>query len=265
MQGHPITDSEFSSLPTPTVSDQYTANLASSQQKDGSLHSVTLAQIWNRDDLFRTPSAIEGGGGANSAVMKKAKHRFIMLRDQISDLSVQNGLKVADVIEKDYEKYSAALLGTPRASASNSSAHEVADGAPKGRIEDQVHLLMTPMAQEGYKAPAQQTSEVKGKNGQVWLSNQAKDMEQNWGRFESAIRQWEQVLGRPAPAPTKPDGRDGAHRLSSEFTEWMMGLQPGWITGIGLTRNEELKAAGNGVCPQQAKLALDILMEGIEI
>ncbi len=265
MQGHPITDSEFSSLPTPTVSDQYTANLASSQQKDGSLHSVTLAQIWNRDDLFRTPSAIEGGGGANSAVMKKAKHRFIMLRDQISDLSVQNGLKVADVIEKDYEKYSAALLPTTTANDWKGANNSGGKSSSANGLATRIDLLMTPMAQEGYKAPAQQTSEVKGKNGQVWLSNQAKDMEQNWGRFESAIRQWEQVLGRPAPAPTKPDGRDGAHRLSSEFTEWMMGLQPGWITGIGLTRNEELKAAGNGVCPQQAKLALEILMEGIEI
>ena len=31
-------------LPTPTVSDTYTDNLASSQQKEGSMHSVTLPQ-----------------------------------------------------------------------------------------------------------------------------------------------------------------------------------------------------------------------------
>jgi DNA (cytosine-5)-methyltransferase 1 len=84
-----------------------------------------------------------------------------------------------------------------------------------------------------------------------------------WGKFEPAIRRWENVLGRPAPAPTKPDGRDDAHRLSSEFTEWMMGLPAGWVTGCGLTRNEELKACGNGVVPQQAELALRILLEGI--
>jgi hypothetical protein len=86
----------------------------------------------------------------------------------------------------------------------------------------------------------------------------------NWGKFEPAIRRWEQVLGRPAPAPTKPDGKDDAHRLSSKFTEWMMGLPDGWITDCGLSRNEELKAAGNGVVPQQAELALRILLEGIE-
>lgn len=85
----------------------------------------------------------------------------------------------------------------------------------------------------------------------------------SWGKFEPAIRRWEQVLGRSAPAPTKPDGKDGNHRLSSVFTEWMMGLPEGWITGCGLTRNEELKACGNGVVPQQAELALRLLMKGL--
>jgi hypothetical protein len=87
----------------------------------------------------------------------------------------------------------------------------------------------------------------------------------NWGKFEPAIRRWEETIGRPAPAPTKPDGKDGNHRLSSAFTEWMMGLPEGWITDVGLKRNEELKACGNGVVPQQAELALRILLEGIEI
>jgi len=85
-----------------------------------------------------------------------------------------------------------------------------------------------------------------------------------WGKFEPAIRRWEETLGRPAPAPTKPDGKDGAHRLSSRFTEWMMGLPDGWITDCGLTRNEELKACGNGVVPQQAELALRMLLEGVD-
>jgi len=87
----------------------------------------------------------------------------------------------------------------------------------------------------------------------------------DWGKFEPAIRRWEQTLDRDAPAPTKPDGKDDAHRLSSKFTEWMMGLPEGWITDVGLTRNEELKACGNGVVPQQAELALKILLEGIQI
>ena len=87
----------------------------------------------------------------------------------------------------------------------------------------------------------------------------------SWGKFEPAIKRWEQVLGRPAPAPTNPDGKDGNHRLSSKFTEWMMGVPEGWITDAGLSRNDELKACGNGVVPQQAEMALRILLEGIDL
>jgi DNA (cytosine-5)-methyltransferase 1 len=94
--------------------------------------------------------------------------------------------------------------------------------------------------------------------------NSGEVSENRWGKFESAVRLWEQEIGREAPSPTKPDGKEGAHRLSSKFTEWMMGLPEGWITDVGLTRNEELKLAGNGVVPQQAELALRLLLENNE-
>lgn len=83
----------------------------------------------------------------------------------------------------------------------------------------------------------------------------------SWGKFEPAIRRWEQIVGRRAPQPTKADGKDGAHRLSSKFTEWMMGIPEGWVTDCGLSRNDELKACGNGVVPQQAELALRMMLE----
>ena len=87
-----------------------------------------------------------------------------------------------------------------------------------------------------------------------------------WGKFEPAIRRWEKITGHPAPAPTLPDGKDGAHRLSPLLPEWMMGLEPGYVSSpeIGLSRNEILKACGNGVVPQQAFLALSILLEEIK-
>lgn len=43
--------------------------------------------------------------------------------------------------------------------------------------------------------------------------------------------------------------------------EWMQGLPEGWVTAVpGLTRNAQLKALGNGVVPQQAELALRLLL-----
>ena len=43
-----------------------------------------------------------------------------------------------------------------------------------------------------------------------------------------------------------------------------MGLPPSWVTdpAIGISRNDQLKALGNGVVPQQAALALDVLLKG---
>ena len=71
------------------------------------------------------------------------------------------------------------------------------------------------------------------------------------------------MLGRPAPAPTLGDGKNGGHRLSAPVVEFLMGLEPGWVTdpAIGLTRNQQLKALGNGVVPAQAALALTHLLK----
>ena len=49
--------------------------------------------------------------------------------------------------------------------------------------------------------------------------------------------------------------RECKRRLSPEFVSWMMGLPAGWVTDLGLTRNEELKILGNGVVRQQAAAA----------
>lgn len=77
-----------------------------------------------------------------------------------------------------------------------------------------------------------------------------------WGKYAPAIRRWEQIVG-PAPAPTEPN-KNGKPRLNAAFAEWMMGLPSGWVTApeIGISRAEQLKAIGNGVCPQQATAAL---------
>lgn len=83
---------------------------------------------------------------------------------------------------------------------------------------------------------------------------------QAFGQYAPAIARWEAVLGRPAPAPTEPTGKGGAHRLSPRFVEWVMGLPDGWVTDTDTTRNEQLKALGNGVVPQQAAAAMRHLL-----
>jgi DNA (cytosine-5)-methyltransferase 1 len=78
--------------------------------------------------------------------------------------------------------------------------------------------------------------------------------------YAPVIDRWQYILGRDAPPPTEPTGKGGAHRLSPRFVEWMMGLDDGWVTGVGLSRDAQLKALGNGVVPQQAVAALRHLM-----
>ena len=88
---------------------------------------------------------------------------------------------------------------------------------------------------------------------------------QNFGKFDAAIKRWEQVTERSAPCPTVADRADGQERLNTEFTEWVMGLPNGYTTEVGLGRSDILRALGNGVVPQQAELALRMLLEGVLI
>ena len=74
-----------------------------------------------------------------------------------------------------------------------------------------------------------------------------------WRHYWPAIDRWERVLGRSAPRPVT-DGK-----LSALFVEWMMGLEEGHVTDIAASRAKALACLGNGVVPQQAKRALELL------
>jgi DNA (cytosine-5)-methyltransferase 1 len=56
--------------------------------------------------------------------------------------------------------------------------------------------------------------------------------------------------------PTLVDGK-----LNAKFVEYMMGLPVGWVTDLDLSRSQQLKMLGNGVVPQQAYYALELLHE----
>lgn len=78
-----------------------------------------------------------------------------------------------------------------------------------------------------------------------------------WGEYTPAIRRWERVIGRHAPAPV-----DG-HRLTPGFVEWMMGWPEGHVAG--LSRSQALKVLGNGVVPLQAAHAYSQLLGRIDV
>lgn len=50
-------------------------------------------------------------------------------------------------------------------------------------------------------------------------------------------------------------------KLNPVFVEYMMGLPKGWVTDVGLSRTQQLKILGNGVVPQQAYYALQLLLK----
>ena len=127
------------------------------------------------------------------------------------------------------------------------------------RLRDAVNaisLLPTPTAKQGRNATAGRQEDAKFNTGTTLNDVAYTDQ---FGEYTAAIRRWEHIIGRPAPSPTEP-GNNGRPRLSPRFVEWMMGLPDGWVTGVsGITRSAALKALGNGVVPQQAALALDLL------
>jgi DNA (cytosine-5)-methyltransferase 1 len=75
---------------------------------------------------------------------------------------------------------------------------------------------------------------------------------QRKSQFEPS-RVGEAIYTQDVP-PTLDQGR-----LNVKFVEYMMGLPAGWVTNIDISRANKLKILGNGVVPQQAYRALELL------
>ena len=131
--------------------------------------------------------------------------------------------------------------------------------ASTGNLREDVMLLPTPLS-NCYKGASRAEVRADNPKSRYNVAIEIINNNQNWGRFAEAIQRWETIMGRPAPAPTNPDGKDNSRRLSSRFTEFLMGLPDGWVTGVGIPRVQELKALGNGVVPQQAEQAIRLLL-----
>ena len=156
-----------------------------------------------------------------------------------------------------------ALMGTPRASEWKGSG-PVGSKSHEHMLSHeylcaQVLLLPTPRVKNNEN---RQSEGYGGEDGNFYglLHDESR-----WGDYAAAVARWEHVLGRPAPEPTQTSAK-GNPQLSAAFVEWMMGLPAGWVTGVpGITRNEALKALGNGVVPQQAEAAIRWLLARVAV
>jgi DNA (cytosine-5)-methyltransferase 1 len=132
--------------------------------------------------------------------------------------------------------------------------------AAEHHSDSSVTLLPTPTARDGKGRDIPNREGGKGLP-QAMLDGVRDHDGTQWGKYEPAIRRWEN-LTRPAPPPTVTNSA-GKEWLNPEFSEWLMGWPQGWVTdpAIGISRNDQLKIVGNGVCPQQAAAALRYLLE----
>jgi len=149
------------------------------------------------------------------------------------------------------------LMPTPNASdCTGGGQHPDKREGHSRQLIDYV-LLCSPAASDGAGG---KTSRSGDRIDEPLLGGQAREMATAWGKYEPAIRRWE-ALTRPAPAPTEPN-KNGNPRLSAAFSEWLMGWPDGWVTdpAIGISRNDQLRIVGNGVCSQQAAAALRQLL-----
>lgn len=135
--------------------------------------------------------------------------------------------------------------------------HGNGNGHGKSLSIEAQRLLPTPTAQDS--AASGGNPDTTGTHGTT-LTDATVRQPDRWGDYAPAIARWEAVMGRPAPAPTMTS-KKGNPQLSPRFVEWLMGLPEGWVTDVPyITRNEALKALGNGVVWQQAEAAIRWLL-----
>ena len=152
-------------------------------------------------------------------------------------------------------------------------------GAPHHR--ERLFILAYPNGQrpQAQRQPGGQAQEIAwdndmfdflaGLNGAVDIDHELRCQFEDYG---PAILTWALMTGMAPPLllvdhpvrslhPRFPESKDATN---TEFIEWMMGLPAGWVTGVpGLTRAQQIKALGNGVCPQQGAAALHEILSRV--
>ena len=205
-----------------------------------------------------------------AAAIRSLRPRYAVLENVAGHLSLGFDRVLGDLAELGYDtdwiRLPASAAGAPHR---RERVFILAHPANKsGRVRDRDHLRPRRVP-GGRRSPAGQgassdTDDI-GSNRNRGTRNRWDEPSDDrvddavWGKYLAAIRTWEDASGRRAPWPGHPGGG-----VTTEFTEWMMGLPRGYVTSpeIGLTREQQAHALGNGVVPQQAELALRTLLEG---
>ena len=115
----------------------------------------------------------------------------------------------------------------------------------------------TKSTDDGYVANADSNAREESRRASLCLSESCTGLRdrQNKGQTRDEYR-----FSRSMDRQTVPDTLDQG-RLNTKFVEYMMGLPVGWVTDLDLSRAQMLKMLGNGVVPQQAYYALQLLCD----
>lgn len=105
---------------------------------------------------------------------------------------------------------------------------------------------------------------IGGGNSETLQCSNSDSFRQYMGKQDSKWREGESqsiaatleqdIFSREVPNPLDQE------KLNVKYVEYLMGLPEGWVTDLPLSRSQQLKILGNGVVPQQAYLALQLLL-----
>lgn len=137
-------------------------------------------------------------------------------------------------------------------------------GAPHRR-ERVFVLAFRPTAANTLRVLLDRTREARNRRGEH-SDPDSPALDPRLGDYGERMRLWESITGHRMPEPEEDSPR-GGRRLSAQFGEWVMGLPPGWVTGIrSIPRSAQIKILGNGVVPQQGRFAVHTLAQrGLEV
>jgi DNA (cytosine-5)-methyltransferase 1 len=202
--------------------------------------------------LFPTPRATDGTKGGPG---QRGSSGDLMLPSAVALLPTPavNDMGEGKTVER-WDEWTADMQ----------AKHGNGNGHGKSLAIEAQRLLPTPEASRAGGTAEQHLARKKAADGATRsvctnLDIVATDQTTQWGDYAAAIARWEHILGRPAPEPTQTSSK-GNPQLSAAFVEWLMGVPEGWVTDVpGITRNEALKALGNGVVPAQCAAALRLM------